>query len=224
MKIKVFQINTERDKNDVKFMGYKELPKWQNSQKVDSSLYDEVFSGDVECESLEGVYTLFNTKVPPLHRGHSLSVSDIVKTEDGHFYCDRAGFEKIEFDETQAQKQKDLLQVVYVEPNKPAYKAEIENNLRAEQRAVGGYIEAVYNDDGTCIICNEEGKLCGLEGNRRIGNSIIAGSFFVVGVDGEDFRSLTDEETEKYLNRFSEPEEISEEEVKQDTGVTFWPL
>lgn len=121
MKIKIYQINSDRDKNNVKFMGREDLPKWQSSPDVDSALYDEVFSGDVDCGGLESVYTLFNTDIPALHRGHSLSVSDVVATEDGAYYCDRIGFEKIEFDESKTQKQKDLLQVVYVEPNKPAY-------------------------------------------------------------------------------------------------------
>ncbi len=224
MKIKIYQINTERDKNNVKFMGRENLSKWQSSPDVDSSLYDEVFSGDVDCGGLESVYTLFNTDIPALHRGHSLSVSDVVVTEDGAYYCARAGFEKIEFDESKTQKQKNLMQVVYVEPSKPAYRAEIENSLRGEQRAVGGHIEAVPLQDGVYIVCNEEGKLRGMEANRRIQGSVIVGPFFVVGTDGEEFCSLTEDETEKYLARFSEPEEISEEEVIEDTGIKIYPL
>ena len=44
--------------------------------------------------------------------------------------------------------------------------------------------------------CNEEGKLIGMEGNRRIGDgsSIIAGPFFICGTTEEDFRGLTDNE------------------------------
>ena len=63
------------------------------------------------------------------------------------------------------------MRVVYVEPNKAPYVAEVAHTLEAEQKAVGGYIEVVYPDDNeTCIICNEEGKLIGMEGNRRIGD------------------------------------------------------
>ena len=45
------------------------------------------------------------------------------------------------------------------------------------------------------IICNENGKLEGLEGNRRFENDIIVGDFFIAtdGGDG-DFTSLTDDE------------------------------
>ena len=103
---------------------------------------------------------------------------------------------------------------MYVEPNKPAYETEIENTLKALQRAVGGYIEAVSISDGISLVCNEEGKLDNLPGNRRIGNDIIAGAFVIVGNGEEDFRSLTDEETNRYLKEFARPEEISEEEVE----------
>ena len=72
-------------------------------------------------------------------------------------------------------------------------------------------------------ICNEEGKLIGMEGNRRIGDgsSIIAGPFFICGTTEEDFRGLTDSEVNLYMDRFKEPEQISPEEVSADTGCTI---
>ena len=116
------------------------------------------------------------------------------------------------------------LRVVMVEPGKPAYETEIDNTLEAEQKAVGGYIEVVPLGDGKLLICNEEGKLSGMQGNRRIGKDIIAGSFFIVGEDGDEFRSLTDEEVKESLKRFAEPEEISQEEVENamSAGVMFF--
>lgn len=107
---------------------------------------------------------------------------------------------------------------------KPPYITEIQHTLEAEQKAVGGYIETVYSDDSnTCIICNEEAKLIGLEGNRRIGDgsSIIAGAFFVCGTTEDDFRGLTEQEAEQYMERFKEPEQISQAEVEADTGCTI---
>lgn len=225
MRIKVYQIVSERDKRNVKFAGSEELEKYQGSERVDAALYDEVFDGDVDRNTLEGVYELLNTDHPPLYRGRSLSVSDIVKTEDRFFYCDRFGFKEVDFDESLATKPKDLLRVVFVEPGKAAYVAEIENSLRAEQRAVGGKIERIYNQDGTFILCNEEGKQKGLPANRRLagGADILVGNFFVIGADKEDPRSLTDEEIQKYLARFAEPEEISDEEVEASIFAKFIP-
>lgn len=68
---------------------------------------------------------------------------------------------------------------------------------------------------------NWQSKLMGLEGNRRIGSSIIAGPFFLVGENGEDFRSLTDAETRLCMERFSKPEQISQLEVQEDMGFTM---
>ena len=109
-----------------------------------------------------------------------LDDKNIPSVNKGVFYCEAVGFVPIDFDESKTQKPGNLMRVVYVEPHKPPYVAEIETTLEGEQRAVMGLIEAVYNsEDDTCIICNEEGKLIGMEGNRRIGNgsSIIAGPF-----------------------------------------------
>lgn len=90
--------------------------------------------------------------------------------------------------------------VVYVEPGKPAAEKEIGTKLEDIQEAVGGLIECVYpHGDRTVLVCNDEGKLLGMEGNRRLDNgSIIAGPFFVIGDAGEHFRSLTDAEVNKY--------------------------
>ena len=153
-----------------------------------------------------------------------MSISDVVKTEDGAYFCDLVGFKKIDFDESKTTKPDNLLKVVYVEPNKPAYAAEVEHTLEGEQRAVKGMIECIYcHDDNTCVVANEEAKLIGMEGNRRFGDrkSIIAGPFFVVGLEGDGFRSLTEEEQVKYLQEYAEPEQISQEEVETDTGMTF---
>ena len=74
--------------------------------------------------------------------------------------------------------------VLKVEPGKPPEEVTIPNTLKAMQEMVGGYIEVVYLDD-ICLVCNEEGKLMGLEGNRRVGGDIIAGTFFLAGDNRE---------------------------------------
>ena len=60
-----------------------------------------------------------------------------------------------------------------------------------------------------------------MQGNRRIGNDVIAGPFFIVGEDGDEFRSLTDEEIKESLKRFAEPEDITDEEVKETISAGF---
>ena len=73
---------------------------------------------------------------------------------------------------------------------------------------------------------NEEAKLIGMEGNRYLddGHSVIAGPFFVCGLTEDDFRGLTEKEVQKYMNKYAEPENISQEEVEADTGFMLYPM
>ena len=81
----------------------------------------------------------------------------------------------------------------------------IENTLKAKQMLVGGLIEVIPYGD-VLLVCNEEGKLFDFPPNLRFDYDYIAGDCFVVGDDYEnaDFRSLTDEEIEKYTKDLKE--------------------
>lgn len=115
--------------------------------------------------------------------------------------------------DTEDEEKEQLINVVYVEPGKTARTAKIACGLSSLQKAVGGYIEAVYPfDEEVCIVCNEEGKITGMELNRALydedGNiaEIIAGPFFVCDCSGENFGSLTDDQIKRYTELFKEPE------------------
>ena len=226
MRIKIYQINSSRDTNQVKFWGLESLPKFQNSSEVDATLYDNVFDAEMDEMSLEEIFTRFNNEKHPLYRGHSLSVSDVVVTENGAYFCDSFGYKGIEFDESKTQKQDNLIQVLYVEPHKKPYVTEIPNTYEATNQAVMGLIEYIYNDDGTLYVINEESKINGMEGNRRIEGDVLVGQFIVAGDSGEDLRSLTEKEIEKYLKKFDEPEQIPRSEIEQHIymNVFAWPM
>ena len=119
------------------------------------------------------------------------------------------------------QRMKENLRILMVEPHKAPYEASVPHELTAMQQTVGGLIEVVRNGDGTLLVCNEEGKLLGMEGNRRIPGDVLAGPFFVVGDAGETFSSITEEELERYRERFAEFEDISPQEVQAATGIFF---
>lgn len=104
------------------------------------------------------------------------------------------------------------MRVLMIEPNKKPYVTEIGNVLRSMQKAVGGLIEPINLEDDIIMVDNEEGKLIGLEGNRRVGRDIIAGTFFICGSNEEgDFVSLTEDQIKKYSDRFKEPEHYTPE-------------
>ena len=60
------------------------------------------------------------------------------------------------------------IRVLMVEPNEHPKEFLLKNTLPAMQEAVGGLIDIVDLNDDACILLNDEGKLTGLEGNRRI--------------------------------------------------------
>ena len=102
-------------------------------------------------------------------------------------------------EERAALQEENLLAVVFVEPHKKPVVRKLRNEYEDISCAVGGLIEHIYQEDGTILVANEESKLLGMDGNRRIhdGKSILAGPFFVVGDDGEEYRSLTEAEIKK---------------------------
>lgn len=115
-----------------------------------------------------------------------------------------------------------MLKVVMVEPHKPAYVTEIGSDYKSLQAAVGGgLIEPIYylDDQNVVMVGNEEAKLLNMDGNRRFGDRIIAGPFFICGDNGEDFCSLTDEQCKKYVRQFAEPENITRQEVEDDMKI-----
>lgn len=119
-------------------------------------------------------------------------------------------------------QEENLLAVVFVEPHKKPVVRKLRNEYEDISHAVGGLIEHIYQADETILVANEESKLLGMDGNRRLndGKSILAGPFFVVGDDGEDYRSLTEEEIKRYMERFDEIEAITPEEVAGDMWMT----
>ena len=89
----------------------------------------------------------------------------------------------------------------------------LENKLEFLQKSVSigadyvGLIEIIDLDERACIVCNEEGKLINLMPNRRLGDDIICGVFYVVGqTDEGDLTSLTDEQIEHYSEVFGNVE------------------
>ena len=54
MRVKIYQINPERDNNRMKFMSL------SDSQSPDPSIYDEVFDAEIDENELEEIYGRFN--------------------------------------------------------------------------------------------------------------------------------------------------------------------
>lgn len=222
----IYQINTDRDNNRVCFLGLDTLERFQHSKEVDPVLYDRVYDGKLDCNSLETIYEKFNINHPADYKGRSLSVSDVVEIREsdtlnpGFYFVDSIGFKSISFDKSPCKepvKASDgKISVLLVEPNKYPKMIEIDDTLEVMQTVVGGDIEEYMPfEDEVAIICNEEGKITGMAPNRAVyeENSremldIICGKFFIVYApfEAERFQSLRPDLAEKYREKFKYPE------------------
>ena len=113
------------------------------------------------------------------------------------------------------------IKVLMVEPGQHPKVVMLKDDLDSLQKAVSigadyqGLIEFVSLGNGDCIMCNEEGKLIGLEGNRRLGHDILVGVFYVMSEDDEgELVSLTEEKIQYYTKLFWEPEVFSRRQIE----------
>ena len=230
MDITIYQIDMGRDHNRIAFEGLDLLKQYQGSDKIDSSIYDRVFVGEVDCKDLEDVYRKFNQEHPEGYKGRSLSVSDVVEIVDENgdstfHFCDSVGFQQIDFDPYLTEEYKEnKIKVVLCEPGKVARVAEIRNTLADLQRAVKGDIEQFCPyEEAVAIICNEEGKFNGMQPNRAIYSGpqelgtksekkemidVIFGPFFICDCSGENYGSLNQEQIDRFMKQFKNPERL----------------
>lgn len=243
MNIRIYQVNMKRDTNNVAFMRYELLEKLQGSQSVDSKIYDKVFDGEVDCQTLEDVYQMFNLNHPEGYKDRSLSVSDVVEVMEDpmhphcFYFCDSVGFKPIDFEPKDCQlgrtftdtEKKNMISVLLVEPNKYPKMIEIEDSLEAMQKIVGGDIEEYMPfEDEVALICNEEGKINGLPLNRAVYDSehnmieIMAGDFFICHApfSSEKYLSLPPDLEKKYAEMFHNPERF----VQTAKGIEAVPM
>ena len=124
-------------------------------------------------------------------------------------------------DRDSANVMNEKMTVLCVKSGEKPKRIEIENDLDALQRAVGGYIEAVYPyEDPVALIVNEEGKLNGLPLNRALRDEIVAGNFLIVGLGKSEFASLTPALMKKYEKLFHHPEAF----IKLGERLTVVPM
>ena len=121
------------------------------------------------------------------------------------------------------------IKALMIEPGKHPCVVELTNDLDSLQKAVSigapdqGLVEFVYIEDNVSILCNEEGKLIGLEPNRRLGEDILCGVFYVVAENNNgDLKSLTQEQQERYSKMFWNVDTIDKSEVERTVFSIFF--
>lgn len=190
--------------------------------------------GYLRRHNSEYVSKYTNPDEPPVYisdcliNGNTLNIKDMLtetSTLQGDELVDRiCGFEQkytpidgfINYEqqkESEVQNMSDKMKVLVVEPMQEPYIKEIDAGLKSLQKEVKGNIQAVYPfEEEAAIICNEEGKINGLELNRALYDEngkmydILAGTFLVCGLTGDNFGSLPDDLINKFSEHFKQPE------------------
>lgn len=76
----------------------------RRGDNIHPEIYKTIYSGEINTKQftdvigvLEELFKIFNINHPEDFRGHSLSVSDIVKLGNKYYFCDSYGWKEIEF-------------------------------------------------------------------------------------------------------------------------------
>lgn len=111
------------------------------------------------------------------------------------------------------------IKAIMVKPNEIPKTTELKVSIDSFNKAVS--VDTDYDCLACCkrlerrvyILYADESSVLFFPPNRRIGNDIISGVFYVIGTKDGKPVSLTDKQIEKYTEMFSEPEEYGEYEV-----------
>ena len=107
-----------------------------------------------------------------------------------------------------------MITILKIAPGHKPERVTIPHTLEAMQEVVGGLIQAIYPyEDAVALVCNEEGKILGLDLNRAVRDpdtnevlDIISGTFFLCGLSQDDFCSLSEQQITHYSKLFMSPE------------------
>lgn len=91
------------------------------------------------------------------------------------------------------------MKAVYKCPGQAPGVIEVDNDLKALQGLVEGYIEVVTAAGDFALIANEEGVMNHMPFNCYWLGHMLFGPILFVGVDGDKFCSLTDEQVRHFL-------------------------
>lgn len=95
------------------------------------------------------------------------------------------------------------IHVLYIPVGEEPQLKKVENTLNYFQKLIGGCIEVTSLGDKLLLICDEEGKMKGLEPNILIPQDVIVGNVMIVkDTRTGDFGSIKEKEIDKILTKF----------------------
>ncbi len=107
MRLSIYQIRLDADVLRLAFQDLDSIYQACHGQ-IPAEIYDLVYTGDVEAQTLEDVFAIFNLKRPEEYHGRSMTQSDVVEVHepDGRslfYFCDIHCFTPIHFERDKIQ-------------------------------------------------------------------------------------------------------------------------
>lgn len=173
MKVRIYQINPERDADGARFQPLEKI-----NGVVDCNIYDMVFEGILHCKTLESVKEIMNHQCPDHYVGDKVGPSDVIEVvesdgvEPSFYFCNSKEFKKIlfhpiEFEEMETAPEK--ISVLRVRVGEPPEKIEIDNSLNALQEQLQGYVQAEKPfGNNVVLLSNRHGEHVELPLNRAV--------------------------------------------------------
>lgn len=106
MKITLYQIVPEPENSHLIFQGLQQI-KSKCGNRIPAEIYEAAYCGELDIQTPEEAFIVFNIAHPEGFRGRSMSVSDVVEFSSPggsiFYFCDVAGCPKVEFDKSKAK-------------------------------------------------------------------------------------------------------------------------
>jgi len=230
-KYSIYQVNSDRDTERVSYLSSDSMQNIKGIFEVKPEIYDKVYDGELDCNSLEDIYEKLNIDHPSDYKHRSLSVSDVVEIKEGSdiapgfYFCNDIGFMPIAFDSTlttdvtekdEKTSENTMITVLKVEFGKAPKLVTIDRGLESLQNEVDGDIEQFMPFFAeVALIVNEEGKVRGLPLNRAVYDEdsnemidILSGDFLIVYAphESEHYESLPENYVKEFSEKFKNPE------------------
>ena len=110
MKIRIYQIDIDNDKDNLSFRNLEFVYK-KSGGRVPEDIYELIYEGDVDAKNIDDIFYIFNEALPDNFKSRSMSVSDVFELihspeKSTFYYVDSVGFARIPFDRTKVKELK----------------------------------------------------------------------------------------------------------------------
>ena len=173
---------------------------------INASLYQCVFKGPLKCDTLEEILEYFNDYTNPLFYNGSLVDADIIVTPSGSYGLVDYLFFEVEFNESKVYRNPNMIKSVMIIPGLPAFETEFPSDHKTLEEILDGDFTSIDVTDEIRLVINNENNPDYYDNFPFTGDyGVVYGPALFVKFQGDKAVSLSDDEIQKYLEKFGTP-------------------